>query len=1017
MDESLFKYIWRYSKPQQFVVLGLTIASFPFLYMALQLPKVIVNDAIDGNNFPREYFSMEFEQISYLLILCAILLALLVVNALFQMSINTYKGIMAERMLRRLRYTLYERILRFPVKHFHKVSPGELSSMITAEVEPLGEFIGDSFAMPVFQGGTMATILVFMFAQDWMLGVAAISLVPLQAYIIPILQRRVNALGKERVRRARIMSGRIGESAVGINDIHANAASNHMLANFSSHLGGIFHVRFMLYKKKFFMKALTNFLNQLTPLLFYSFGGVLIIGGDLSFGALLAVLTAYNRFSTPWKVLLKYYQRMNDANIKYQVLVEQFGPSDMINPDLLKGRPETIRRLKGPLKFENVSFTGEESIKELEGVTINADQGSRLAIVADAGTREKMAQLLTRLIVPTRGRIIVGDDNLAELHESVVGLRIGYAGPDSYVFDGTVCDNMLYGVKLSPADEGEMSDERKREYEESVASGNVAQSIEVDWNDYESIGLANKEELGKWVLKVIQGLEIEESFYSRALTMKIDPDQYPKIAEGALKARERISERFRSDAELAGLMHPYNFEKYNTGTSVGANIIFGEPIGDDFKVGKLGENSFVRETLDKCGMIDEFQKKGLQVAEAMVDMFCDIPGDNPLFEKFSFVDEESLKAIKRLTIKAERDGFDVLADEEKTALMNLTMQLVVERHRLGVVDDAMKENILRARKVFRESMNGKHKKAIYFFDSDGFSGQITLRRNLLHGSVNASRPNAGEVINSIALEVLNEMNLRDQIIMTATEADVGVGGRRIPQAERQRITLARGIIKRPDIMVINEALSAMDHEAQERIRTNIFGLLPDATMVWISGENPGEGLFTQVVEMKKGRVVGQEIAPALEKAAAKGWSEPTELEAEAAVLEEIPLFDGMESSRLKLLAFASEKVAFKPGEVLLKEGDPGAFAYVVLEGEGEIFVGEESTFIRRVKQHEIVGEMSLLTSNPISATVRAVSGMTALRIKKETFLDIMFNDPKVSSAVARVLSGRLFETTRKLFSK
>jgi ABC-type multidrug transport system fused ATPase/permease subunit len=1017
VDENLFKYIWRYSKSWQLTLLGLTIASFPFLYMALQLPKVIVNDAIGGNNFPREYFSIEFGQISYLLLLCAILLALLVINALFQMSINTYKGILAERMLRRLRYILYERILRFPVKHFHKVSPGELSSMITAEVEPLGEFIGDSLAMPVFQGGTMATILVFMFAQDWMLGAAAISLVPLQAYIIPILQRRVNALGKERVRRARVMSGRIGESAVGINDVHANAASNHMLANFSSHLGGIFHVRFMLYKKKFFMKALTNFLNQLTPLLFYSFGGVLIIDGDLSFGALLAVLTAYSRFSTPWKVLLKYYQRMNDANIKYQVLVEQFGPSDMINPDLLKGRPETIHRLKGPLKFENVSFIGEEGIKELESVTIHADQGSRLAIVADAGTREKMAQLLSRLIVPTRGKITVGDDNLAELHESVVGLRVGYAGPDSYVFDGTICDNMLYGVKLSPANEEEMSDERKREYEESVASGNTARSIEVDWNDYESLGLANKEALGKWVLKVIHGLEIEESLYGRALTMKIDPGQYPKIAEGALKARKRISERLGSDAGLAGLMHPYDFEKYNVSTSVGANIIFGEPIGNDFKIEKLGENSFVREILDKCGMTDEFQKKGLQVAEAMVDMFRDIPGNNPLFEKFSFVDEESLKAIRTLTIKVEHDGFAALTDEEKTGLMNLTMQLVVERHRLGVVDGAMEKNILRARKMFRESMDDKHKKTIYFFDNDGFSGRITLRRNLLHGSVNASRPNAEEVINSIALEVLNEINLREQIILTATETAVGVGGRRLPQAERQRITLARGIIKRPDVMVINEALSAMDHEARERIRANIFGLLPEATMVWISGEHPGEGLFSQVIEMKKGRVVGQEVAPAPKEAAAGGRSEPTELDAEAAVLEEIPLFDGMESSRLKLLAFASEKVDFKSGEVLLKEGDPGAFAYVVIEGEGEIVVGDEDSFIRLVKQHEIVGEMSLLTTNPISATVRAVSDMTALRIKKETFLDIMFNDSKVSSAVAQVLSDRLFETTRKLLSK
>jgi len=1014
VDKNLFKYIWQYSKAQQFAVLGLTIASFPFLYVALQLPKIIVNDAIDGKNFPRQYFGFDLEQITYLLILCAMLLVMLMINAVFQMSINTYKGITAERMLRRLRYLLYERILRFPVKHFQKVSPGELSSMITAEVEPLGEFIGDSFAMPVFQGGTMATILVFMFAQDWMLGLVAVSLVPVQAYVIPILQRQVNKLGKERVRRARILSGRIGESATGINDLHANAAASHMLAHFSSHLGGIFTIRFQLYKKKFFMKALTNFLNQLTPLLFYSFGGVLIINGDLSLGALVAVLAAFNRFSTPWKVLLKYYQRMQDANIKYEVLVEQFEPSDLLSTELQKGRPDVIPRLSGPLKFENVSFTDEDGIKELEEVTFETSPASRVAIVAEAGTREKMAQLLTRLIVPTRGKIIAGGESLAEMHETVIGARIGYAGPDSYVFDGTICENVLYGINHAPDEEGEVTGEGARLRDESIASGNSPFSIDVDWVDYEALGLKDRSELSEWILKVIHGLEIQDSFYNRALTMGIDPAAHPEIAEGALKARERISDKLRSDHELADLMNPYDFEKYNTSSTVAANIIFGEPVGDTFAVNTLGENEYARGILDQCGLTEEFQKKGLQVAESMVDMFGDLAGDQPLFEQYSFVDEDSLQGLKLLTIKAERDGFDGISEEEKNQLMALTMQLVIERHRLVDMDEAMQAKILEARKLFRENLPEDLNKAVSFFDSDDFSGQITLRRNLLQGSINASRPNAEEAINALTLEILKEMDLREPIILAATAATVGVGGRKIPQADRQRITLARSIIKRPDILVVNDALSSLDRVSQDRIRENIFDLLPETTLIWITGENPDAGIFGQVIEMKDGRIAGQvsHEAPVAEEAAAGG--EPSALDAEAAILENIPLFEGMDSSRLKLLAFSSERMTFQPGEVLLKEGDEGAFAYVVLEGEGEIVVGAEETLIRGVGRHEIVGEMSLLTTNPISATVRAVTDTTVLRIKKETFLQIMHSDPDVSFAIARVLSGRLFETTQKL---
>ncbi len=225
MEQGIFAYIWRYSKREQIWILAATVMSFPFLYAALNLPKVIVNDAIDGKDFPKEVLDLPFDQIPYLLVLCAALLGLLLIIGGFRMGIYIAKGILAERMLRRLRYQLYERILRFPMHHFQKVSPGELASMITAEVEPLGEFIRDALALPVFQGGTMLTILFFMFAQDWKLGLAAIALIPVQAWLIPKLQRQINMLGKERVKRARKLAGRIGEAVLGIHDIHTHDTS------------------------------------------------------------------------------------------------------------------------------------------------------------------------------------------------------------------------------------------------------------------------------------------------------------------------------------------------------------------------------------------------------------------------------------------------------------------------------------------------------------------------------------------------------------------------------------------------------------------------------------------------------------------------------------------------------------------------------------------------------------------------------------------------------------------------
>ena len=216
MEKTLFKFIWRYSKRDQIILLIMTALSFPFLYFSLDLPKIIINKAIGGKDIPSDIFGVSIDQIEYLLILSLAFLMLVCINGGFKFYVNVFRGQLGERMLRRLRFDLLSRVLRFPLPQFRRVSQGEVIQMVTAEVEPLGGFVGDSVALPAFQGGTLITILIFMFVQDWMLGLAAIALYPIQGYIIPKLQWHVNQLGKARVRNVRRLSEKIGESVSGI---------------------------------------------------------------------------------------------------------------------------------------------------------------------------------------------------------------------------------------------------------------------------------------------------------------------------------------------------------------------------------------------------------------------------------------------------------------------------------------------------------------------------------------------------------------------------------------------------------------------------------------------------------------------------------------------------------------------------------------------------------------------------------------------------------------------------------
>ena len=374
-----------------------------------------------------------------------------------------------------------------------------------------------------------------------------------------------------------------------------------------------------------------------------------------------------------------------------------------------------------------------------------------------------------------------------------------------------------------------------------------------------------------------------------------------------------------------------------------------------------------------------------------------------------------------MSSRAKREGLDALSEDERSHLMSLTCQLIVGRHRLGLIDDDMQSALVRARKVFRDNLPEDARGAIAFFDRDSFNGHLSLQCNLLMGRVNLARPQADEKVNDLILEVLNEMGLRQTVVLAATNAEVGIGGRRMALIDRQKIALARSLLKRPDILIINEALNAIEREARDRIRRNIYELLPDTTVIWIDSEMPDVTEFDQVLVLRNGRITERiveqvaEEAPAVEEPAEEGEG-PITLDTEASALAAVPLFSRMEPGRLKLLAFASRRLIFDAGEELFHQGDPGDAAYVILDGEADVVIGEgdKETVINRAGSNELVGEMALLSTTPRSATLRAVAELTVLRLKKDTFLELMERDPHIAAEVARRISDRLLDTMEKL---
>jgi CRP-like cAMP-binding protein len=141
-----------------------------------------------------------------------------------------------------------------------------------------------------------------------------------------------------------------------------------------------------------------------------------------------------------------------------------------------------------------------------------------------------------------------------------------------------------------------------------------------------------------------------------------------------------------------------------------------------------------------------------------------------------------------------------------------------------------------------------------------------------------------------------------------------------------------------------------------------------------------------------------------------------QLKDEVELLRRVPLFAGVAPSKLKLLAFTSDRVSYSPGQVLFNQGDPGDAAYVVLSGTADILVeaGGDQIKVATIETNSIVGEIAILCDVARTATVKASAPLETLRIRKDQFIRLLAEFPEMAVEIMRVLADRLSKTTEDL---
>ena len=166
---------------------------------------------------------------------------------------------------------------------------------------------------------------------------------------------------------------------------------------------------------------------------------------------------------------------------------------------------------------------------------------------------------------------------------------------------------------------------------------------------------------------------------------------------------------------------------------------------------------------------------------------------------------------------------------------------------------------------FAPSCRPSARSQIAFFDAERYNAAASVQDNILFGKIAYGEADAPVRIPAVLAEVIDALELRHTVIDVGLDYNVGTGGSRLSLVERQKAAIARAVLKRPDLLILNEATSALDGQSQAKVTKGLIDEFAGRGMVWVLHRASLARNFDRVLVMSNGKLQEQgtpaELAP------------------------------------------------------------------------------------------------------------------------------------------------------------